>query len=654
MHRLLSILLATLILAGAVPGPAVAQDTVQLHDGATYWQGQTLERGDGIPNGATVAVRATTHQHYREYSAGRDGTITFDTSDYGPGTYSLRVQGEEVARFHIEVQSLTMATETVDPDTGHANFTVQTPRAQFDLVVNSSSLTTTELEHIFEDYTTTETDVDDDSRDELVIRDVRRSQPLQGDFANHRGTHTLHFDVLDTGAAAKAKVEVGWPQYQQVALLDDQLVDHHGDIVPIRIALSKTDTARLNIGSPKVNYVLNATVRDTNGDNRVTVYLHTPEMGQPERALSADSGTVSVLNETQLSGTADPAEYPVAVVDQNGNHDDVATLNLQHGESKQAYSYSYPRGEHPASMLGVQDGVRDAVVVDNESIALVYQVSGIYSTLEDADAGDLANGIHGIQLEIVGERQMNANERPTLDVDEGDLIVKPEAEMFALVLDTEAVQATPGSEYNATLRFKGRDLEPLSTAFTVESPEVSFERPLPAAQTAIRGQTNYEPGSTVSLEIYGRDGAIQQSRTLEVGESGGFSAPVDVRTLAGESLSVQLASVGEWRELPVREDAATMTTQKTTVQTTAAATTPASTTAQQGETVRETTTTAAVQTTFIPSNATTTTAGQNQTLAATTSAPNPESGLLSGLWSILGWGVLVVGGGLVLVNRIAD
>lgn len=650
MRRLLSILLAILAVAGSVPGPAMAQDPIQVHDGATYWQGQTLTRSDEVPNGATVSVRATTHQFYHEYTAGRGGTVTFDTSDYKAGTYSLRVQGDEIARFHVEVQSLQIATAGVNRDTGHADFDIKTPRAEFDLVVNSSSLSTTELEHAFGNYTTTEADVDGDSRDELVVRDVRRSRQLTGDFADHRDTHTLRFDVLDTGAAAKATVSVGWPNYQQVALLDDRIVDHRGDIVPLRIALPDTDSARLNLGSEQVHYVVNASVSDTDGDNRVTVYLHTEAMGQAGRTLSADGGSVAVRNETELSGQIDTAEYPVSVVDGNGNNDDLATLALERGESKRALSYTYPKGDHPESLLAVRDGSRDRTVVDNESIALVYEVSGVYSSLEDASADDLADGVDGIRLEVAGERKMNANRRPSLDVGDGSLYIRPDEETLAVVLDTSDVQAAPDSTYNATLSFEGRDLENLTTAFTVQAPDASFESPMPPAQTLIRGETVYETGSTVSVGIYARGGNIQQSRTVDVAENGRFQAPIDLRALAGESIHVRLKDGTEWREIPVREGVSmTTTTTTTTTQTT---TTPATT--RQTSTARETTTTAQATATPPTTTATTTTAAGNTTVETAVGVPDPENGLLSGLSSILGFGVVVIGGALVLVNRIAD
>lgn len=655
MKRVLALSLAALAVLATLPGGVAAQPTKTVHDGATYWQGQTLERSDGVPNGATVSVRATTHQYYREYSAGRDGTVQFDTDGYKPGTYSLRRQGEEIARFHIEVQSIKIATESVDHDTGTVNFTVQTPRAKSDIIVNTSSLTNTQLEHIFNAYTTTEKDVDGDNRDEVIVRDVRRDQPLTGDFTDSRGTHTLRFDVLDTDAAARAKVSVGWPSYQEVALLDNENVEHRGDIVPIRIALPDTKTARLNIGKKNVNYVLNASVTDSDGDNRVTVYLDTTEMGQSGQPLTASGGDVGVLNETRLSGRIDTAEYPVSVVDGNGNNDDSATLSLKHGQSKTTNSYTYPKGETPESLLAVQDGSRGSTVVENQSIALVYEVSGVYSTLRDATAGDLADGIDGIQLRIVGEAGMNQNERPALDVREGDLLVHPDKDTLVLVLDTSDVQAPEGSDWTATLSFDGRDLENLSTTFTVQPVTASFKTPLPPARTHIRGHTNYETGSTVTLGIYGRGGSIQQSRHVKVGEDGAFKAPVDLRTLDGESLHVRLRSHREWQELKVRDSAETVTTATTAASThTTTAETPTPTTTVPTTTTVETSTT---PTTYTP---TTTASWENDSRVSwnnestTTSRPSPDSGLLSGLGSTLGIGVAVVLVGLVLGNRIAD
>lgn len=236
------------------------------------------------------------------------------------------------------------------------------------------------------------------------------------------------------------------------------------------------------------------------------------------------------------------------------------------------------------------------------------------------------------------------------------------------MLDTEAVSARPGSEYNAPLSFDGdRGLESLTASFTVQEPAVWFDRPLPAARTQIRGGTIYENGSTVTLGIWARGGDIRQSRTVQVDRDGGFTAPVDVQALAGESIHVRLESVGDWRKIPVRDGAEVATTTTTTTTTTTAAAVEttavtASTTRQTTTPARETTTTA--RTTPTARNASTTptaaatagVGGGERALTATTTGgvSDPDAGLLSGLWSTVGWGVVAVGGALVAANRIAD
>ncbi len=345
----------------------------------------------------------------------------------------------------------------------------------------------------------------------------------------------------------------------------------------------------------------------------------------------------------------------MTVVDGNGNNDDYAALHLKEGESKQALSYSYLKDEHPGSLLAVRDGTKSTTVIENESIALVYEVSGVYSALDGATASDLADGIDGIQLQIVGEAGMNEDERPRLDVGMGDLLVRPDEETVALVLDTSDVQASPGSEWTATMRFNGRDYENLTTTFTVAPVAASFESPLPPARTAIRGQTNYQTGSTVTLGIWARDGNIKQSRQITVGENGRITAPIDLRSLTGGTVQVRVKAAQDWHRIPVRKDATTTTATTTTTTTTAKPTaTTASQTATQTPTTQQTTTTTATDTATPATATATATAAENATGATTTAGPNPKGGLLSGMTSILGWGVVVLGGGLVLANRIAD
>lgn len=92
-----------------------------------------------------------------------------------------------------------------------------------------------------------------------------------------------------------------------------------GETVPIQVSVGDRDDATVAVGGPDVNYRLEATVTDGDGDRKVRLRLNTSAAGHddaPTLSAAADADSVTVRHETSLDaghGALDAAEYPMAV-----------------------------------------------------------------------------------------------------------------------------------------------------------------------------------------------------------------------------------------------------------------------------------------------------------------------------------------------------
>lgn len=98
-----------------------------------------------------------------------------------------------------------------------------------------------------------------------------------------------------------------------------------GDSAEIRVTLPENGNATVQIGSQEVNYLLDATVEDGNGDGVVVVEFNTVASPDHQAVTTADSADhVSVRSETELwsqewppwraSVPLDPGEYPLTLL----------------------------------------------------------------------------------------------------------------------------------------------------------------------------------------------------------------------------------------------------------------------------------------------------------------------------------------------------
>jgi hypothetical protein len=153
---------------------------------------------------------------------------------------------------------------------------------------------------------------------------------------------------------------------------------------PIPVTLGNASEARLVIGDDSVNYRIEATVTDGNGDDRVRVLLNRTAAGTPDEGPSVlgvrnDSDDVTVANETTLPAGQrglDPGTYPadLFVGDERA---DTGTLVLPAEESS-ADEEPTPTGEF---------GFEESILTTRRG-----QVLGLSVTLGDADGATLRFG----------------------------------------------------------------------------------------------------------------------------------------------------------------------------------------------------------------------------------------------------------------------
>lgn len=83
----------------------------------------------------------------------------------------------------------------------------------------------------------------------------------------------------------------------------------------IKVLFGQAETVSISIGGPTVNYVVNGTIRDRDGDGSATVLFHTDRAGTDAPTLGVvDNGSTRVVEETaetSLDSPLAPASYNV-------------------------------------------------------------------------------------------------------------------------------------------------------------------------------------------------------------------------------------------------------------------------------------------------------------------------------------------------------
>lgn len=147
-------------------------------------------------------------------------------------------------------------------------------------------------------------------------------------------------------------------QSNATATFEDTIVTaERGATVALTVVLDGTDRATLSVGrEADLNYVLNATVEDGNGDGRVVVLLDLEAAGLEATPLStaSDADSVTVTRETVVGDSIEPADYPMTL-SVGGVQTGVATLIVEEPTTP-------PDRTTPTATPGPQAGLEPAIV----------------------------------------------------------------------------------------------------------------------------------------------------------------------------------------------------------------------------------------------------------------------------------------------------
>jgi len=301
-----------------------------------------------------------------------DFTVTQDMSDTSPGTVftaeirhdgtTLAETSGEIVECASECPETATATQTkpstrTDEITVQSNTTVR--RGQ------SAEITITTGDHdsvalTISDGTAgvevdaTLTDGDDDGRvtvrldttaigmQEHSIRPVDEQDRLH---INERGTDKgIPVGSYDVALAPKERAPVAdtgtldvreraSSATDELAFDETVMTAHEGRSTEIPVSVGDRDRATLVIGGQKVNYWLNATLVDGDGDGRVVAAIDAWAAGRDAPALTAVDADdrVSIDSETTFGDSIAPVEYDMRLY-RNDDHDDtvdVGTLSVE-------------------------------------------------------------------------------------------------------------------------------------------------------------------------------------------------------------------------------------------------------------------------------------------------------------------------------------
>lgn len=121
----------------------------------------------------------------------------------------------------------------------------------------------------------------------------------------------------------------------EFGLEEDVPVTSQNETVEIPVAVGDADAATLSVGGDHVNYQINATARDENGDGRVVFVLDPAAAGNesaPTMTVRDDGDSVTIDSETDVDGPLSPADYDLAVYrgsSADGGPDDIGALSIR-------------------------------------------------------------------------------------------------------------------------------------------------------------------------------------------------------------------------------------------------------------------------------------------------------------------------------------
>lgn len=604
-NRILSVVLATMLVlsvfSAAFAGSAVADSVsgddydAELTDNGLYWQGQTLNYTDttNLSDGDTVILRKVTDsgdEFKSQYSANSSSTVLVNTDDREGSYYLETNDGTKLVSFEVAEQTMTAEVDNAtvynqdDVDSNTANFTVDSNRAAYDIVVNATDLDIEDLKEVFADESyDIRTDADGD--DYFAVNVTGNERTLNGNFSKvSNGDYTFTFKVEDTGISKSVDVSVADPGDKSASFDQSVYSETAGDVFEFTVDLQNTDTATLVFGDEK-NSGYEHSVDVSNAEGEVTLRFNTLEAGDGDAespwSLPSDSdATITPGNdETDLTDALAPGYNYGISVQVDGLEKDLATLELQERNTESVSIHTLP-GSSPAELSDIRANATptDEVASGDYLIAQV-SASGVYANLDnDTTGADLENGStfateNGYEVNIVDE-DAGLNQPPKqYDVSAAqDVIVDAENDTFFLVYDTADLDYESGdsptvhfnmtqdnpyitSEEEATEQSASTEFEFVKRTFEYNNLNDENVVEVPTMDNVeVGGTTSAAPGTETTINLRSESGAdvpFTMSKDATVDEDGSVTATFNMSEYAeGTNFTVTVRDFA-----PDRQDA---------------------------------------------------------------------------------------------------
>jgi len=451
------------VFAGAFAGSAAAHDhgaeyDEVLNDGGLYWQAQTLQFDDGtVSDGDTLTLRKVTddgNEFVGEYGADSDGNVKINTDDRSGEFFLENSAGTELARFEVAEQTFSTEVDNTtvynkdDVPQNVADFTFDSNRAGYDLVVESSDLDIEDMETIFSDADY-EVRTDDDNDDYFVLQLSGNEETVQGNFSSlNTGDYEFVFTVEDTGLEQSTTLEVADPGDKNAQFDQNVYEEDRGDIVSFNVTLENTDKAEVQFGDEDISgYSHNVSISDAS-DDTVKLNFNTTEAGDGD---GTSPWTLGEDTDATITPGADEETTPKPleaygydlVVSVDGLEKDVSTVEIRERNTEGVTVHTLPSASD-YELSDIQENATAADEIANgDYIVVAVEASGVYGSIDnDTTGADLQNGsafadAHGLEIGLYDNDTGANRDDVAYDVSMAtDVVVNEDEDTFYVVFDS--------------------------------------------------------------------------------------------------------------------------------------------------------------------------------------------------------------------------
>ncbi|WP_101296412.1 BGTF surface domain-containing protein [Halegenticoccus soli] len=548
----------------------------------TIYQGQIAVAGN-LQSGETYEIREYDGENVgsleAQADADTDGDILIDTTKLENGFFAVEAPDDSTThKFEVVEQAFSaeFANEEVANDESTTLTIESRNRADaFDVVVTSEDAKSSSIKNIFP---VTETDIDGDGENELVLEDVEDGAEFTANFDGRNiGNYTFDFEVADTTASDSASVEVVKPGDEKVNLVDRTIQVDRGDSVTFEVELKNTQSGYIIIGDAEDDgFEVRADLVEGEEDGVANVTLNTYKSGDTGTAgLSGDVENVNAVETT--SGVLAAGNYDIEVrTSESTSADDVGTLSVM--ERSTTGAGTWVTYADVADDLEDSDDVIEAIennqltqtsdVAQKDYAVIAVEASGIYGSLGDTtgDSYNIDTASDDVSVTIEQTNPAKNREAKVYQNENLEIITDDERNLLFFVIELDgnvldrngAVGFEDGDRYEVNFTVLGdgklaEEDETVKTSFTVDDRSVSLDLndddkvEVEASENAtISGDTNVAPGTDITFRLQSESGADNpffMTETMNVTQDGSFEGTFDFSEVeAGAYFSVAVSA----------------------------------------------------------------------------------------------------------------